>query len=281
MTTSAIPSRDTVVIKPIRGLAPLDLKLLWQFRDLLFAFADRDIRLRYRQTVLGVIWVILQPLLGAGIFSIVFGLIANMPDQGVPYFLITYSGFLGWTLFMGVVTRVSPSLIAHASLIRKIFFPRLLAPLGVLPSVLLDFLVGLVLMVVLMAIYRVAPGWGLMVAPVCLLTLLSLSLGIGLVAASLSVKYRDVQHIVPFFIQLLLYASPVGYSVEAIPEQYRDLYFLLNPLAAPLEAFRWSLIGTGQPHYGYLAYSFVISGVALLIGTIVFRSVEREFADVI
>ncbi len=281
MTTFDNPPLDVVVIKRSRGLAPLDLKLLWQFRDLLVAFAERDIRLRYRQTVLGASWVILQPLMGASVFSIVFGLIARIPNQGVPYFLISYSGLLGWTLFFATLTRITPSLLANATLIRRVFFPRLLVPLGVIPSVVLDFFVSLVVMIVLMAIYRLTPGWALLLVPVCILMLLAIALGSGLIAASLAVKYRDIQHLVPFVTQLLMYASPVGYSVSAVPAKLTVYYFLLNPLAAPIDTMRWALLGVGQPHFLYLAYSFAVSMLCLLIGLLVFRGAEREFADVI
>ena len=269
-----------VVIKPRNGLAALDLKLLWQFRELLYAFADRDIRLRYRQTVLGVFWVVLQPLLTALIFAIVFGFIAKMPDQGIPYFLITYSGLLGWALFNSNLTRVSPSLVANGALISKIFFPRLLIPLGVIPSVLLDFVVSLGVMACVLIYNGVLPGSGILLLPVCALILVLMSLGIGLISASLSVKYRDIQHIMPFFTQILMYASPVGYSLTAVPESIRP-YYLLNPLAAPIEAIRWSLLGVGEPNFGFLAYSFAVSLICLWIGITVFRSMERGFADVI
>lgn len=277
---NSAPPGAAVVIKPRKGLAALDVKLLWQFRELLFAFAERDIRLRYRQTVLGVAWVVLQPLLAALIFALVFGLIARLPSEGTPYFLISYSGLLGWTLFSGNLTRISPSLVANAPLISKVFFPRLLVPLGVIPSVVVDFIVGLVVFAGVLVIYRVAPGPGILLLPISALILVVMSFGIGLVGASLAVKYRDVQHIVPFATQLLLYASPVGYSVSAVPEAIKPYYFL-NPLAAPIDAIRWSLLGTGEPHLGYLAYSFAASLVCLWIGIVVFRSKEREFADVI
>ena len=231
--------------------------------------------------MLGATWVVLQPLMGASIFSIVFGLIAKMPSQGVPYFLISYSGLLGWTLFFGTITRTSPSLVANSALIRKVFFPRLLVPLGVVPSVILDFVVSLVLMAGLMIVYRIAPGWGLVVVPVCSFILLSMALGIGLVAASLAVKYRDVQHVVPFLVQLLMYASPVGYSAAAVPARFREYYFLLNPVAAPIDMIRWSLLNTGQAHFGYLGYSLAVAILCVLIELFIFRSVEREFADVI
>lgn len=269
-----------VVIRPRKGLAALDLKLLWQYRELLRAFAERDIRLRYRQTVLGVAWVVLQPLLSALIFAVVFGFIAKMPSDGLPYFLIAYSGLLGWSLFSGNMNRIIPSLVANGSLISKIFFPRLLIPLGVIPSVLLDFVVSAVVLAGVMIFYGVIPGREILLFPISVLTLLLMSLGIGLVGASLSVKYRDVQHIAPFLTQLLLYASPVGYTVSAVPEAIRP-YYLLNPIAAPIDAIRWSLLGTGEPNFAYLAYAFVASLLCMWIGITVFRGMEREFADVI
>jgi lipopolysaccharide transport system permease protein len=271
---------EVLVIRPRRGLSPLDFKLLWQFRDLLVAFAERDIRLRYRQTALGAAWVILQPLMGASVFSVVFGLIAKIPSHGVPYFLITYSGMLGWTLLFGSITRMSPSLVANSSLIRRVFFPRLLVPLGVIPSVVLDFLVSAAVMLVLMLLYRVPPTWNLLVIPICIFAILALAMGIGLFAASLAVRFRDIQHIVPFAIQLLMYASPVGYSVAAVPTKLRD-YYLLNPAAAPIDMIRWAFVGAGTPHFLYLGYACAASMACLLIGLFTFRSFEREFADVI
>jgi lipopolysaccharide transport system permease protein len=280
MTVQNSAAAETVVIKPSRGLVDLDLKGLWRFRDLLHAFAIRDIRLRYRQTALGVTWVVLQPLLSALIFAVVFGFIAKMPSQGTPYFLIAFSGMMGWTLFQGNLSRVTPSLVANAGLVRKIYFPRLLVPLGVVPSVLMDFLVSLGVMIVLLIVYEVMPGPGILLFPFCVLIILLLSLGIGLMGSSLAVKYRDVQHIVPFFVQLLMYASPVGYTIAAVPARLRP-YYLLNPLAEPIDTIRWAFLGLGEPNYYYLGYSFVVSLLVLWAGLIVFRSCEREFADVI
>ncbi len=280
MTVQNSAAVETVVIKPSRGLVDLDLKGLWRFRDLLHAFAIRDIRLRYRQTALGVTWVVLQPLLSALIFAVVFGFIAKMPSQGMPYFLIAFSGMMGWTLFQGNLSRVTPSLVANAGLVRKIYFPRLLVPLGVVPSVLLDFFVSVGVMIVLLIVYEVMPGPGVLLFPFCVLIILFLSLGIGLMGSSLAVKYRDVQHIVPFFVQLLMYASPVGYTITAVPVWLRP-YYLLNPLAEPIDTIRWAFLGLGEPNYLYLGYSFVMSLLVLWAGLIVFRSCEREFADVI
>jgi lipopolysaccharide transport system permease protein len=268
------------IIRPRSGWLTLDLPLLWRFRDLLFAFAWRDIKLRYRQTFLGVSWVVLQPLMGAAIFTIVFGMIAKLPSQGLPYFVISYAGLVGWTLYSTALTRISASLVANAELIRKVFFPRLLLPLGVVPCLLLDFLVAAVLMAVLMVWYRIAPTGRLAMFPVATLVLLAQATGIGLIAGSLAVRYRDVQYVLPLFIQLLMFASPVGYSAAAVPATIRA-YYNLNPLAAPLEVMRWSLIGIGHFDPANFVYSALLSALALVIGLIVFQYTEREFADVI
>jgi homopolymeric O-antigen transport system permease protein len=271
---------EVVVIKPRGVWSALDLPLLWRFRDLLLAFAGRDIRLRYRQTFLGVAWVILQPLLGAGIFTFVFGIVAKMPSGGAPFFVLSYAGLLGWTFFSGGLTRISTSLVANAALIRKIFFPRLILPLAVIPCILLDFGVGSVVMAGLMLAYGIHVQTGLLLVPLCLAILAALALGIGMVATSLAVKYRDIQYIVPLFMQLLMYASPVGYSASAVPDYLRSWYYL-NPVAAPIEVLRWAILGSGTPPFGYLGYAGMVGLICLAMGTLVFKRLEREFADVI
>jgi lipopolysaccharide transport system permease protein len=273
-------SNRVVVIGPRPRWFHIDLPLIWRFRDLLFAFAVRDIRLRYRQTFLGVTWVVLQPLLGAAIFTIVFGVIAKMPSAGAPYLVITYAGLLGWTLFSTGLARISGSLVANAELIRKVFFPRLLLPLGVIPSLLLDLLCGAAVMFVMLAAYGIAPHGGLLWFPVGVLILVVMALGLGLTAGSLAVRYRDVQYIVPLLVQLLMFASPVGYSAAAVPAHVRPFYDL-NPLVAPIELIRWSLTGAGQLNLPALAYSTAVAVAALGLGLVVFRITERQFADVI
>lgn len=273
-------SEDVVVIRANTSWLRLDLKLLWKFRDLLFAFAWRDIRLRYRQTFLGVAWVVLQPLLGAAIFALVFGLIAKMPSGGTPYLAISYSGLLGWTLFSSGLTRISGSLVANAELIRKVFFPRLLLPFGVVPSLLLDLACGTLLMFLITAIYRIPLGWGVLLFPVGVILLTTMALGLGMIAGSLAVRYRDIQYIVPLLVQLLMYASPVGYAASAVPKLIRPFYEL-NPLVAPIELIRWSLIGVGDVRLPGLAYSAAVAICCLAAGLIVFRLTERKFADVI
>ncbi|HEY4076666.1 MAG TPA: ABC transporter permease [Rhizomicrobium sp.] len=276
---SALPDGpDVIVIRPRGGR--LALPLLWKFRDLLFAFGWRDIRLRYRQTFLGVTWVVLQPLLGAIIFTVVFGMIARMPSQGIPYIIVSYSGLLGWTLFSSGLTRASTCLVTSAELIRKVYFPRLLLPLGVMPCLLLDFGVGAIFMIGLMAYYDIVPGWGLLLFPVTSLILLCQAIGIGIIAASLAVRYRDIQYIVPLFVQLMMYASPVGYTAAAVPPAIRP-YYDLNPLVAPIETMRWALLGTGELNLSGLAFSALVAILVLLLGVSVFGNTERKFADVI
>jgi lipopolysaccharide transport system permease protein len=275
-----IDGPDVVIIRPRKGRLAIDLPLLWKFRDLLMAFGWRDVRLRYRQTFLGVTWVVLQPLLGAAIFTIVFGMIAKMPTQGVPYLVVAYSGLLGWTLFSTGLSRASTCLVASAELIRKVYFPRLLMPLGIIPCLLLDFAIGGIFMMGLMIYYHIVPGWGLLMFPVATLILLGMAMGLGIVAASLAVRYRDIQYIVPLFVQLMMYACPVGYSAAAVPAYIRP-YYDLNPLVAPIETLRWSLTGVGQFSLGSLAYSIVATVIAMLLGLVIFRNTERKFADVI
>ena len=275
-----IDGPDVVIIRPRKGWLAIDLPLLWKFRELLMAFGWRDVRLRYRQTFLGVTWVVLQPLLGAAIFTIVFGMIAKMPTQGVPYLVVAYSGLLGWTLFSTGLSRASICLVASAELIRKVYFPRLLMPLGIVPCLLLDFAIGGIFMTGLMIYYHIVPGWGLLMFPVATLILLGMALGLGIVAASLAVRYRDIQYIVPLFVQLMMYACPVGYSAAAVPAYIRP-YYDLNPLVAPIETLRWSLTGVGQFSLGSLAYSIVATVIAMLLGLVIFRNTERKFADVI
>jgi lipopolysaccharide transport system permease protein len=273
-------SDEVVEIGPRSPWFHVDLPLIWRFRDLLFALASRDIRLRYRQTFLGVAWVVLQPLLGAAIFTVVFGMIAKMPSGGTPYLVVTYSGLLGWTLFSSGLARISGSLVANAELIRKVFFPRLLLPMGVIPSLLLDLAFGTVLMFVIMAVYGVPLHWGLAAFPAGILLLATLALGLGLIAGSLAVRYRDVQHVVPLLVQMLMFASPVGYAAGAVPPAIKPIYDL-NPLVAPLELIRWSLTGAGQVSLPGLTYAAAAAAVALALGLVIFRVTERKFADVI
>lgn len=269
-----------LVIRPTRGWAALNLREVWQFRDLLFTLAGRDLKLRYKQTALGVIWVVLQPLMAAGVFSFVFGKVAKLPSDGVPYLLFSFAGLLGWNLFANTLTKASSCLIGNSQLISKVFFPRLVLPLSSIPSALVDFGVAAAMMVVMMWVYRVAPGWSVLLAPVWLMMLMMIAMGIGLCSAALSVSYRDIQYILPVFLQILLYASPVAYSVSAVPEDLRLLYYL-NPLTAPLEGLRGAILRGPAPGWQGAAWSAGVAVALMGVGMMLFKRMERRFADVI
>ncbi|MCL4213940.1 MAG: ABC transporter permease [Gemmatimonadales bacterium] len=253
---------------------------LWAFRDLLWSLADRDLRLRYRQTALGVAWVLLQPVLGALIFTFVFGVVAGLPSDGVPYFLFTFASLAGWALFAGILTRASGSLVQNSPLIAKVWFPRAVLPASTLPAALIDFLIALLLLGGMMAWAEVAPGMAILAVPLWVLALAMLALGLGLIGSALMVSYRDVQHILPVGVQLLLYASPVAYSASNVPERFLALYYL-NPLAPLLEGLRASLLGTPMPPTNTIVWGATVALGTFVLGAAVFRRLERRFADVI
>lgn len=253
---------------------------LWEAREVAYRFGQRDVILRYRQTAVGVVWVLLQPLVAAGVFSIVFGNLAGLPTDGVPYFLFSYVGMLAWNFFNGLVSRASGSLVANQALVAKVFFPRMLVPVSSVFAVLLDFLVALVLGVVLLIVYGVNPGWGVLLMPVWLACLLLFSLGLSLAASALMVKYRDVMYVIPWVLQIGLYATPIAYSLNAVPAGFRWLFYG-NPLAWLIELFRTSMLGI-TPSQGWLAPAAIVASVLMaFLGVLVFQSREREFADLI
>jgi lipopolysaccharide transport system permease protein len=270
---------NIVITPPGRFTLPR-LRELWEAREVFLRFGLRDITLRYRQTALGVIWVVLQPLLAAGVFSIVFGTVADLPSGGVPYFIFSYAGLLAWNVFNGIVTRSSSSLVANQALVAKVFFPRMLVPLSTVVSVLLDFVVALAMFVVLLFVYDINPGWPVLLLPVWLLLTVMLAVGVGVSCSALMVRYRDVAYIVPVALQILLYASPIAYSLSAVPPELTTLYNL-NPLTWLLQEFRWSLLGQTVPYLWQIIASVLVSFAALLFGAIFFQQFEREFADVI
>ena len=267
-------------LKASSGWQALDLRQLWHYRDLLLVLAQRDVMLRYRQTALGVVWVLLQPLMAAGIFAFVFGKVAKLPSAGLPYFVFSYAGLLGWNAFNSTLGKVSGIMVGNAGLISKVYFPRLVLPLATVFSTLIDFGVALVLMAVLMVMYHIAPHAGLLLLPVWLLLLLMLAMGIGLVATAMAVSYRDVAYVLPVLIPFLMYASPVAYDSSAVPEKFRIIYYL-NPVSGLLDGFRWSLLHTAGPSLAAVVYSTLFAVAMLMGGAYTFRRMERRFADVI
>jgi lipopolysaccharide transport system permease protein len=272
--------RPFLVIRPPRRWAPFNLRELWQFRDLLVRFARRDLTLRYRQTALGVIWVVLQPLLAAGALAFVFGSVAGLSSGGVPYFAFAFAGMLAWNAFSGLLTRMSTSLVGNAQLVSKIFFPRLVLPLSSVGSVLVDFFVSMGTMVAIWPLSGVAPGWSLVTLPIWLAAVLLLAAGLGLLAAALMVPYRDVQYVLPVATQLLLFISPVAYALARVPHSARFIYEL-NPLTGLLEGFRWAVLDIGPLQLFPTLWAFGCSIVFFVIGSFAFAHMERRFADVI
>jgi len=268
------------IIRPPGRLDFPPVRELWDSWEVLYQFGRRDVLLRYRQTAIGVLWVVIQPLVAAGVFAIVFGQVAQLPTGGTPYLLFSLSGLLIWNVFSGILTRSSGSLVANQGLVSKVYFPRALIPLSTLLAVLLDFAVGSVLFVVLLFAYQVNPGWAILTLPLWLVAGVALGSGLGLAASAITVKYRDVSYALPWIIQILLYATPIAYSLEAVP---KDLLWLfnLNPLTWLLEGWRWATLGQPAPPPWMMLGTAVVSILVLAGGSLVFQKMERGFADVI
>lgn len=268
------------IITPPGGIGLPNLREMWAAREVAWRFGVRDVVLRYRQTVVGVAWVLIQPLASAGIFTIVFGGVADLPSAGIPYFVFSLAGMLAWGLLSGVIERSAPSLVANQSLVAKVYFPRLLVPLSTTIAVLLDFVVGLAFLVILLFVTGVGISWAFLLTPVWVLLTLMIAIGIGTAASTLMVRYRDVGYMIPWVVQLLFFATPVAYSLEAVPDNLQGL-FAANPFTWLMESYRWSLLGLDAPP---LWQMFGLAGVAVLVlagGLLVYQRFEREFADVI
>ena len=267
-------------IEPKSKLSLFEWKEILEFRDLLYYLALRDIQLRYKQTALGIVWVILQPLVPAIIFAVLFGNFAKLPSNGQPYILLVFSGMIPWNIFSNSLNRSGGSLVSNANLLSKVYFPRILVPVACLGSVVVDAFVSLGVMAILMMFFQIAPGWHLLAAPLFLAASFIMALGASLIVSSLSVYYRDFAFIIPFVLQVWNYLSPVAYSSELIPEKWRWLYGL-NPCAGFIEGFRWSVLGSSALTTEML-FSLGIATLALLIfGAIIFRQIERGFADIV
>ncbi len=259
----------------------VNLRELWEYRDLLLTVGVRDVKLRYKQTALGIAWVLIQPLLAGAIFAFVFGRVANLPAPGgMPYFLFAFTGLLGWTIASTTIVRSSNSMVNHADLVGKVYFPRLVLPTSAIFTAMLDFVVGFALLLILLPAFWRWPPATIVFLPIPVLLMLAFGLGLGLIAAAVSVPYRDIAYVLPTAVQFLLYASPVAYSASIVPAAYRDLYFL-NPVAGLLELFRWSILGVGDISTQHILYSAGVSLGLLTVGGLVFQRMERTFADVI
>jgi lipopolysaccharide transport system permease protein len=287
MTLPLLPTGAIAIATPLRRIrsttrrTPLDLGELWRYRDLWLTLALRDVKLRYRQTALGVAWVVLLPLLASGIFTLVFGMIAKLPSDGSPYFLFVFAGYLGWNAFQNTLQRCGISLIGNTALVTKVYFPRIILPAASVLASLLDFAVGVVMLLLVLLVRGELPSvQSLALVPLFMLLVQLLGLGLGFISAALTVRFRDVQYVLPYLIQLLLYASPVAYGVSAVPQAVRRLY-LLNPVAPLLDALRAALLGRGDVHWLAIGISGLVSVTTFALGTLFFLYQDRQYADVI
>lgn len=277
---AVLASDRTVVIEPVRGWSPLNLRELWEYRDLLYFLTWRDIKTRYSQTALGPIWIVLQPLFSMVIYSLVFGLVAKLPTGGAPYPVFTYSGLLPWDFFADSINSGLTSLLNNRQLFAKIYFPRLLVVLSRVISSLVDFAVSMVILVGMMFFYGLVPNWTIVFIPVYLAVAAVTGVGVGLTVSGLVVKYRDVGQFVGMLTRMWMYATPVVYSVDLIPEQWRTLY-LLNPMANVVIGFRWALLSTGtEPDWVMFGISSLLGVVLCIFGLYVFKRVERTIVDI-
>jgi lipopolysaccharide transport system permease protein len=268
-----------VVIQPSGRFAALDLKALWSYRELFFFIVWRDVKVRYKQTAFGIAWAVLQPLLLMIVFSVFLGHLAKVGSEGFPYPVFAFAALIPWTFFAQSLAVSSDSLVANRNLIAKVYFPRLLLPTGVAASFLVDLVVGLVVLLLMMAVYGIAPTAGVILLPALVLLAYMTAAGVGLWLSALNVRYRDVRLAVPFLVQIWLFATPVAYPATIVPENLRFLVGL-NPMAGVCEGFRWALLGT-KPPGPLVAASVAVVLVLIAGGLVYFRKMERTFADFI
>lgn len=266
------------VIQPSSGWSPPDLGELWRYRELLYFLIWRDVKVRYKQTVLGASWAVLQPFLTMVVFSLFFGNLAGIPSDGVPYPVFSYAALVPWTFFAHGLTQSAESLVVSQNLLKKVYFPRLAIPAGTILAGGVDFVIAFVVLLGMMAFYGITPTGAVVWIPALLLLALVTSLGVGLWVSALNVLYRDVGYIVPFIVQLWLFATPIAYPSSMLPEPWRTLYGL-NPMAGVVEGFRWALLGTETAPGPIVAVSAVAAVVILVGGGFYFRRMERTFAD--
>lgn len=275
----SLPEEPYLVIAPSKRWVALDLRSLWRFRDLLYFLMWRDVKIRYKQTALGVAWAVLQPLLTMLIFTLFFGKVAKIPSNGHPYALFAFAGLVPWTFFSNAVANAGSSLVNNSALISKVYFPRLIMPAAAVLAGLVDLGASFAVMLGLAAFYGVGAGWNLLALPVLVLLTMLLATAIGLFFAALNVKYRDIRYALPFVIQLGMFATPIIYPLSMVHQQWRWV-LTLNPMAGLVEGFRVSLLG-GQFDFRALGLAAAITIVLLVLNAFYFRSVEKGFADLI
>jgi len=269
-----------VYIAPSNGWVSLKLKELWQYRELLYFLTWRDIKVRYKQTALGVAWAIIQPVFTMLVFSLFFGRLAKMPSDAFPYPLFSFAALVPWTFFANGLNQSSNSLVASSNLLKKVYFPRLAIPIATVFTGVVDFALAFAVLLAMMAFYGIAPTVNLVWTPFFLLLALVTSLGVGLWLSALNVQYRDVRYIVPFIIQVWMFSTPIAYPSSLLSESWRTIYGL-NPMVGVVEGFRWALLGTNTAPGLMIAASSLAALIILISGAFYFRHLEKTFADVV
>jgi lipopolysaccharide transport system permease protein len=274
---SALPHTD---IEPRQGWVALHLRELWEYRELLFFLTWRDVKVRYKQTVLGASWAVIQPFFTMVVFSVFFGRLAKMPSDGIPYPIFSYAALVPWMFFANGLTQSANSLVGSANLIKKVYFPRLAIPIATVLGEAVDFTLAFGVLMLMMFFYGITPTANVMWLPLFLMLALTTSLGVGLWLSALNVQYRDIRYVVPFLTQFWLFATPIAYPSSLLSEPWRTIYGL-NPMVGVVEGFRWALLGTNTAPGPTIIVSAVAAIAFLISGTFYFRRMERNFADVI
>jgi lipopolysaccharide transport system permease protein len=283
MTESSIQPQSSpppLILKPTSGWASLNLGDLWAYRELIYFLTWRDIKVRYKQTALGALWAILQPFLQMVVFTLLFGRLAQLDSEGIPYPVFTYTALLPWGMFSKAIADAGRSIVLNRSMITKVYFPRLVVPLASGFSGLVDFGIAFIVLIGMMFYFSITPTSAILTLPLFLVLALITALGAGLWLSSLNVIYRDIGYIIPFLTQLWFFATPIVYSADIVPEQWLMLYSL-NPMVSVVEGFRWALLGADPPSGLYIGLSAVVALLMFISGVFYFRRMERTFADTV
>ena len=278
--TNPSHNRNVKIIRSTHGLASLDLKELWDYRELLYFLIWRDVKLRYKQTALGASWAIIQPFTMMIVFSIIFGGLAGLPSEDIPYPIFTYTALMPWAFFAGALGRSSDSVVGNSALITRVYVPRLMVPLSGIIVGLFDFAIALIILVGLMAFYGITPTIGILMLPIFLLMAMATAMSVGLWLSAINTRFRDVRLGIPFLTQVWLFATPVAYSGTLIPENWKILYSL-NPMTTVVDGFRWALLGTNWQPDILMAISVIIVIITLISGAFYFQRMGKSFADVV
>lgn len=279
-TIELVRQPETIFIKPSSGLAALNLRDLWTYRELVYFMIWRDIKVRYKQTMLGAAWAIIQPVLTMLVFTFVFGKVAKLPTDGIPYPIFSYTALLPWGLFTTALNTASRSLTSNQNMVTKTYFPRLVLPLASVLGGLVDFVIAFLILIVLMIYYKVTPTVAIWTLPLFLLLTVVTALGVALWLSAVNVQYRDVNYVLPFLTQFWLFITPVAYSAKLVSEKWSIVYSL-NPMAGVVNGFRWALLGTNTGPNLNMIISIAVAFIFLISGLFYFRSMEKTFADTI